>query len=105
MEQASSTREFFETLATRIDPAKLAGEAASYRFVIEGAGSWRVGVADGQVAVTEAEDGGDCVIRMKDETFGKLLSGRQNPVTGFMTGKIKIDGDMGLAMKLKDLFF
>jgi putative sterol carrier protein len=42
---------------------------------------------------------------MKDEVFAKLRRGEQSPMTGFMTGKIKVDGDVGLALKLKDLFF
>ena len=102
---AEATREFFETLDSRIDPTRIAGQTASYRFDIEGAGSWRVDVADGRAAVSETRDGGDCVIRMKEETFGRLLSGQQNPVSGFMTGKIKVDGDMSLALRLKDVFF
>ena len=32
-------REFFETLEQRLDPTKLAGVTASYRFDVEGAGS------------------------------------------------------------------
>ncbi len=99
-----TTREFFESLAGRIDPARLDGVTTSYRFDIAGAGSWRVDVADGVATVTETDEGGDCVIRMKDEVFGKLRRGQQNPMTGFMTGKIKVDGDMSLALKLKDLF-
>ena len=98
-------REFFETLEQRLDPTKLAGVTASYRFDVEGAGSWRVDVADGRGTVTETADDGDCVIHMKEETFAKLLRGEQNPMTGFMTGKIKVDGDMGLALKLRELFF
>jgi putative sterol carrier protein len=98
-------REFFDTLESRLDPAKLRGQHASYRFDIDGAGSWRVDVADGNASVSEGGEGGDCVIRMKEETFARLLRGEQNPVTGFMTGKIKVDGDMGLAVRLKDLFF
>jgi putative sterol carrier protein len=100
-----TSREFFESLEQRLDPAKLAGQAVSYRFDIDGAGSWRVDVADGRASVTETAEGGDCVIRMKEETFAKLLRGEQNPATGFLTGKIKVDGDMGLALKLRDLFF
>ena len=34
------------------------------------------------------------MIHMKDEVFGKLRRGQQNPMTGFMTGKIKVDGDV-----------
>jgi putative sterol carrier protein len=99
-----NTADFFASLERRLDPARLAGLTASYRFDIDGAGSWRVDVRDGVAAVSEGGEGGDCVIHMKDEIFEKLRRGEQNPMTGFLTGKIKVDGDMGLALKLKELF-
>ena len=34
------------------------------------------------------------------ETFQAILSGDTNPTGAFMSGKLKIDGDMGMAMKL-----
>jgi putative sterol carrier protein len=102
---AQTAQEFFDGLESRLDPAKLAGQAASYRFDIEGAGSWRVDVVDGRASVSEGGEGGDCVIRMRSETFAKLLRGEQSPVTGFMTGKIKVDGDLSHALRLKELFF
>lgn len=102
---AASAREFFEGLEQRIDPAKVAGETVSYRFDIQGAGSWRVGIDDGEVAVVETTDPADCVIRMKEDVLLRLLRGEQNPTTAFMTGKIKVDGNMALALKLQQLFF
>ena len=53
----ASPKEFFETLETRVDPAKAAGLNASYRFDIDGAGTWLVEVDDGKVSVSE--NGGD----------------------------------------------
>jgi putative sterol carrier protein len=100
---AENAQEFFSTLESRIDPAKLAGTTGSYRFDIAGAGSWRATVADGRLSVTEAADDADCVLTMSAETFAKLLAGQQKVMTAFMLGKIKIEGDMGLAMKLKDI--
>jgi putative sterol carrier protein len=101
---AETTREFFESLETRIDPARLHGLNASYRFDIAGAGIWRVDVAEGSATVTENGEGGDCIIRMKDEVFTKLRRGELNPMNGFMLGRIKVKGDMSLAVKLKELF-
>lgn len=101
---ATSAREFFATLESRIDPGKLAGTTATYRFDIDGAGSWKVDVADGRLAVTETTDAAECVVKMKEEVFRKLLAGEQKITTAFMLGKIKVDGDMGAALKLKDLF-
>ena len=97
-------REFFETLELRVDASKTAGMNNSYVFEIEGAGTWQVDVADGAVKVTEGGTDGDVTIRTSEETFEAIASGDQNPTTAYMTGKLKIDGDMGAAMKLQKLF-
>ena len=99
-----SVKEFFEGLEQRVDPAKTAGMSNSYVFEIEGAGTWKVDVDDGAVRVTEGGDGADCTISASEETFEKIVSGEQNPTTAYMTGKLKIKGDMGAAMKLQKLF-
>lgn len=102
---AESVREFFESIESRLDPAKTAGTTASYRFDIDGAGSWHVDVDDGRVTVTESESDADCVIRASGEHFAKIIRGEANPMTAYMTGKLKVKGDVGLALKLKELFF
>jgi len=60
-------------------------------IVIEGSG------ADTQDRET------DCTIRISRENMEKLLAGKLNPMTGVMTGKLKVSGDMGAAMKLAQL--
>jgi putative sterol carrier protein len=100
----TSTREFFETLESRIDPARTAGMNNSYLFDIDGAGKWKVDVDDGKVCVTEGGEDADAVISTTDETFQKIASGEQNPTSAYMTGKLKVKGDMGAAMKLQKLF-
>jgi putative sterol carrier protein len=100
----ASTREFFEGLETRVDSGKTAGMNNSYLFDIEGAGKWKVDVADGKVSVTEGEADADVKIRTSEETFQAIASGEQNPTTAYMTGKLKVDGDMGAALKLQKLF-
>jgi putative sterol carrier protein len=99
-----SPKEFFETLESRVDPAKAAGMSASYRFEIEGAGTWHVDVDDGKVTVTENGGDADCTISTSDETFMKIANGEQNPTAAYMSGKLKVSGDMGQAMKLQKLF-
>ena len=56
--------------------------------------------------VTEGgqENGADATIRASREVFERIVSGRQNPATAYMTGKVKIDGDLGAVMKLQRLF-
>ena len=99
-----SPREFFETLASRIDPAKAAGLTATYRFEIDGSGNWTVDVDDGKVSVSENGADADCTISASSETFMKIARGEQNPTAAYMSGKLKVKGDMGQAMKLQKLF-
>ena len=99
-----SPREFFESLESRVDPAKAAGMTASYRFEIDGAGTWTVDVDDGKVAVSETGADADCTISTSSETFMKIAKGEQNPTAAYMSGKLKVKGDMGQAMKLQKLF-
>jgi putative sterol carrier protein len=99
-----TAREFFEGLESRIDPAKTAGMTNSYVFEIEGAGTWKVDVQDGSVSVTEGDGDADATISASEETFGQIASGDLNATTAYMTGKLKIKGDMGAAMKLQKLF-
>ncbi len=99
-----SPREFFESLESRVDPAKAAGLNASYRFEIDGAGTWHVEVDDGRVSVTENGGDADTTISTSAETFTKIANGEQNPTSAYMSGKLKVKGDMGQAMKLQKLF-
>jgi putative sterol carrier protein len=97
-------REFFDTLPSRVDAARTAGVNKSYVFDIEGAGIWKVDVTDAGVEVTEGGGDADVTIHASEDTFRAIAEGKQNPTTAFMTGKLKIDGDMGAAMKLQQLF-
>jgi putative sterol carrier protein len=100
----ASVREFFEGLESRVDPSRTDGMNNSYVFDIEGAGTWTVRVTDGAVKVTEGSEDADAVITTSEETFEKIIAGEQNPTTAYMTGKLKLKGDMGAAMKLQKLF-
>lgn len=97
-------REFFETLESRVDPGKTAGMNNSYVFEIEGAGTWKVDVAEGAISVTEGGGDADATIRTSEDTFRALASREQNPTTAYMTGKLKVEGDMSAALKLQKLF-
>jgi putative sterol carrier protein len=99
-----SVKEFFEGLPGRVDPSRTAGMNNSYVFDIDGAGVWTVKVTDGAVAVTAGAGDGDCTISTSEENFLKMIRGEQNPTTAYMTGKLKVKGDMSAAMKLQKLF-
>jgi putative sterol carrier protein len=101
---AESVQEFFQNLESRADGSKTAGMTNSYLFDIDGAGQWLVSVDDGKVSVTEGTGEADATIQASQETFQKIVAGEQNPTSAYMTGKLKIKGDMGAAMKLQKLF-
>jgi putative sterol carrier protein len=101
---AESVQEFFDGLAARADAEKTAGMNNSYLFDIEGAGQWLVAVTDGAVSVMEGGGEADTTIATTEENFLSITRGELNPTTAYMTGKLKIKGDMGAAMKLQKLF-
>lgn len=102
---AASAREFFQDLAARTagGSERTRGLTASYRFDVDGAGSWRVDVDDGAVTVTESDAAADCVIGVSEAMLLGIVSGRQSPMGAFLMGRIRVDGDAGLAMRLRDL--
>jgi putative sterol carrier protein len=99
-----TAQEFFDTLPTRVSPDRIEGMNNTYVFDIDGAGTWTVAIADGNITVTEGAGDADCIFSATEETFEKIASGEQNATTAYMTGKLKIKGDMGAAMKLQKIF-
>ncbi len=100
----ASVQEFFEGLAARVPADRVAGMNNTYVFDIEGAGAWTVAIANGLIEVTEGIGEADTTFSASEESFEKIVAGEQNPTTAYMTGKLKIKGDMGAAMKLQKLF-
>jgi putative sterol carrier protein len=78
--------------------AKMGGEGfdGSAKFTIEDEGSI---IIDGDGA-RAGDDETDVTLSASTEVFKAILDGEQNPTAAFMTGKLSVDGDMGLAMKL-----
>jgi putative sterol carrier protein len=74
------------------------GFDGSAKFVIEGEGA--VIVDGGGVRAATDADAADVTMTADSDTFQDILSGGLNPTSAFMTGKLKLDGDMGTAMKL-----
>lgn len=53
--------------------------------------------------VSNEDKDADCTIRISKEDFQGIVDGDLNPTMAFMMGKLKVDGDMGIAMKLQGL--
>jgi putative sterol carrier protein len=101
---ADGAREFFESLESRVDESKTAGMTATYLFEIDGAGTWTVDVNEGKLSVTEGGSEADATISVSEDNFEQMIRGDLNPTTAYMTGKLKVKGDMSAAMKLQKLF-
>jgi putative sterol carrier protein len=62
-----------------------------------------VAVDDGTVAVSESDADADCVIAVSEDTLLGIVRGEQNAMGAFLMGRISVEGDAGLAMRLRDL--
>jgi putative sterol carrier protein len=103
----SQVSDFFAQVPGHVNKDKIAGMNCVYQFNIEGAdgGKWAVKIADGEATVVEGGvDGASITLTLTDENFIGLVTGKLNGQTAFLTGKLKIQGDMTLAMKLASVF-
>ena len=85
-----------EKLREQMGDASLGG---SLKFEVEGLGAIRV--EGNSVSLDDSE--ADCTISADEETFEGLVTGDVNPTSAFMSGKLTVDGEMGLAMQLGQL--
>lgn len=71
----------------------------------ESSGTWHVKVADGEVTVHEGSIADPTsTIMMDGEDYKAMVTGELNPVTAFMTGKVKVEGDLNTVMQFQTLF-
>ena len=105
--QATSIPEVFKEMPNRFNAAAAKGLKAVYQFDLTGTdgGKYNVGIDDGKVAVAEgAHASPNITITMAASDYLDMVNGKLNPQMAFMSGKLKIAGDMGLAMKMAQLF-
>ena len=85
--------EAVKVLSAKMDGVEIGG---TVKFEIEGEGCVMVTDTDVHAGDEEA----DVTLSADPETFQGIMTGDTNPTSAFMTGKLKVDGDMGMAMKL-----
>jgi putative sterol carrier protein len=92
-------------LATATDTVKQkvgtdSGLGATLKFSFGDDGAILIDATTVPNAVSNDDGEADCTIRMSLDNFEKMLNGELDPTMAFMTGKLKVDGNMGVAMKV-----
>lgn len=80
-----------------------AGLKARIRFDMGADGAVAIDAKDGAPRLTDDSMEADCTIRVSVENMEKLMAGALNPMLAYTLGKLKIDGSMGVAMKVAAL--
>lgn len=76
-----------------------------YHLTGEESGDWIITVKDGQCSVAEGiAENPNMTLTADSEDYKDVIVGNVNGMTAFMTGKLKLAGDLNLAMKLPDYF-
>lgn len=99
--------ELFAALATRFNNEAAAGLTRTLQWKITDVdpGVWAFEIKDGQGRlIPGGVDEPDTTFVTSSETWMAIAEGRQDAMRAFMTGKLKVKGDMMLAMKVPKLF-
>lgn len=88
--------EILEQAAAALNEKLGSGFDASAKFAISDLGAIVLDADGARVS----DDDADVTLSADAETFQSIISGELNPTSAFMTGKLSVDGDMGIAMKL-----
>jgi putative sterol carrier protein len=103
---ADTVEQFFSELSSKVNPTKVAGMNAVFQFNItgDGGGEWNVKIAEGKAEVNKgAAEAPNITLTSTDENWINIVNGKTSGQTAFLTGKLKIQGDMSLAMKLQSV--
>ncbi|MFP6627124.1 MAG: SCP2 sterol-binding domain-containing protein [Deltaproteobacteria bacterium] len=106
-EEATSVAQIFEVMPERFNATAAAGINAVYQFELTGDGgdTYHVKIADGGCEVSHGgTDDASITITMTASDYIDMINGKLNPQMAFMGGKLKIKGDMSLALKMQQIF-
>ena len=66
----------------------------------DGGGTWVLDLTQPGGAITSGDSDAQCTLTVAEGDFVDMINGKLNPQMAFMSGRLKIAGDMGLALKL-----
>jgi putative sterol carrier protein len=102
-----TVKQIFDGMAGsfQADMAKNLDTVIQYEITGEGGGDWYATIKDATCKVTEGKAASPALtLTLSAADWVDMSHGKLNGQTAFMTGKLKLKGDMGLAMRLATLF-
>jgi putative sterol carrier protein len=102
-----TVKETFDAMASRFQPTKAAGISATIQYDITGdqGGTWHAVIKDGTCVVTAGPGANPTLtLTMSGQDWLDMVGGKLSGQMAFMSGKLKLKGDMGLAMKIGSIF-
>jgi putative sterol carrier protein len=108
MFESKSIREVWQEIERVMneDPGPIKSLNVVYQYEITGedSGTFQLLISEETVRVNEGSEASpDCTLKLSDHNFRKMIMGKLNGTAAFMTGKLKIQGSMGLALKLEGI--
>ncbi|MCP4694689.1 MAG: AMP-binding protein, partial [Desulfobacterales bacterium] len=98
--------DIFGTMESRVNPDGVKGVTANYGYVITGTGGgeWTVSVNDGEVKVLEGLHEPNVTTTVAARDWIDITLGKLDGMTAFTSGKLKVEGDLGLLTKATNFF-
>jgi putative sterol carrier protein len=107
MSTAESVQEIFASMPGRLDPQAAQGVNCVIQFDLtgEGGGQYHSTIKDGAATVTPGpHPSPNMTFIIAAQDWVDMIGGKLDGMSAFMSGKLRISGDMGLAMKFQSLF-
>lgn len=102
-----SVADLFNSMTDRFQADNAGDTNMGILFDLSGddGGQWFVNIAGGKLNVSQGAPAASptATVSMTSEDFQAMSSGSLNPMMAFMTGKVKVDGDLNSVMKFQSL--
>ena len=93
----------FTDIVKYIENKSLTDLQATLKLVLGDSKSIFIDGYQGKVSINSTEEA-ECTLILSEDDMKLILSGQLNPASAFMQGKVKVEGDMSVAMKLQGFF-
>jgi putative sterol carrier protein len=108
MPSFTNVKDIFDNMCSQFRPDKAQGETAMIQFDLAGdnGGKYWAQVSNGTCAVGagDSPSAADMTLMASAEDYLAIINGTLNAMNAFMMGKVKVKGNMGMAMKLQTWF-